>query len=468
MVLDGKASPRSIPWRRPPQNGDAQQSGGDPVSPDLQIGKPFGGLMRVLCKRETLFRAWRKVRDNGQHSLSAETRAEINHFETEAAKRLDLLLYHLSHHSFEFRAQRGVAQRRPGKLPRPIVIAAIENRIVQRAILDILQDLRPIRDVLSTRTSIGGIKNRGREHAMSLVREAIGNGARYFVRSDIQGFFTKIPRADVLSFIARFIADPQFLDLFERATDTHLVNLRDLGEEASLFPLAEKGVAQGSPLSPLIGNILLRGFDNVMNGRGITCIRYIDDFLLLGPNERAVRKAFFNAQNLLGGMGLQAYRPGSEKAEAGRVEDGFDFLGCTVTPGLIQPSRSARQKIIGEIDSILLEGGRSISLRRPLRFIPRQRYAQTLARIDSVIIGWGHAYAFCDGRQSFDGIDRAINTKLDAFRRRAEVMLSKASATESRRILGVQLLADIPIVPLPNMPENGRADAGVPTAIRST
>jgi RNA-directed DNA polymerase len=238
-----------------------QQSGGDPVSPDLQAEEPVSGLMRVLCKRETLFRAWRKVRDNGQHSLSAETRDEINQFEAESAKRLNLLQYHLSHHRFEFRPQRGIAKRRPGKAPRPIVIAAIENRVAQRAILDILQGLRPICEILLTRTSIGGIKNRGREHAMSLIREATDKGARYFIRSDIEGFFTKIPRTEVLSFIAQFISDSEFLDLVGRATDTRLANLRQLGDEALLFPIEEKGVAQGSPLSPLIGNILLRGFE---------------------------------------------------------------------------------------------------------------------------------------------------------------------------------------------------------------
>src|SRR5260370_11415762 len=51
------------PVAEPPQNGDAQQSGGDLVSPDLQIEKPVTGLMGVLCKRETLFRAWRTVRE---------------------------------------------------------------------------------------------------------------------------------------------------------------------------------------------------------------------------------------------------------------------------------------------------------------------------------------------------------------------------------------------------------------------
>src|ERR1700674_5117720 len=85
------------PVAEPPQKGDAQQSGGDLVSPDLQIEKPVTGLMGLLCKRETLFRAWRNVRDNGQHSLSKETRDEINQFKAESAKRLSLLQYRLCH-----------------------------------------------------------------------------------------------------------------------------------------------------------------------------------------------------------------------------------------------------------------------------------------------------------------------------------------------------------------------------------
>jgi hypothetical protein len=222
-----------------------------------------------------------------------------------------------------------------------------------------------------------------------------------------------------------------------------------------LFPIEEKGVAQGSPLSPLIGNILLRGFDSVMNGRGITCIRYIDDLLLLGRNENVVKKAFRNAQAVLREMGLRAYDPGSEKAEAARVEDGFDFLGCTISPGLIQPTRSARQKIVSQIDSILVEGSRSTSASRggSPRFIPKQRYAQTLVRLDHVLMGWAHAYAFCNGRQSFEGIDRAVNVKTNAFRRRIDAMLSTASAAQSRRILGVHLLTDTPLVALPDAPD---------------
>jgi RNA-directed DNA polymerase len=432
-----------------------QQSGGDPVSPDLQAEESKSGLMRVLCKRRTLFRAWQKVRANGQHSLCAETRDEIKQFEAEAANRLDRLLYHLSHHHFEFHPQLGIKMRRSGKRPRPIVIAAIENRVVQRAMLDILQELPPIREILLTRTSLGGIKNRGRDHAMSLIREAIANGVHNYVRSDIEGFFTKIPRAEVLSYIAKFISDPEFLDLLRRATDTRLANLHQLGDDALLFPIEEKGVAQGSPLSPLIGNILLRDFDWAMNGRGITCIRYIDDFLLLGPSEKAVQKAFCSAQKILKALGMRAYDPGSDKAEAGKVVNGFDFLGCTISPGLIQPTRSARQKIISQIDTILSNGTTSRSGAVDVR-IRGQPYAQTLVSLDRVLSGWAHAYAFCNGRQSFNAIDQAVNARIAAFRRRTDTLLSSASAAESRRILGVHLLVDTPMVPLPNTPGAGK------------
>jgi retron-type reverse transcriptase len=424
----------------------------DPVSPDLQAVGHARDLMKILCKRAMLFQAWRKVRENGLHSLSDETRQEISQFDAIAASQLDRIQYHLSHHRFEFRPQKGIPKRRPGKQARPLVIAAIENRVVQRAILDVLQDLPQIRDVLAIKTSIGGIKDRGREHAMALIRGATDAGASYFIRSDIEGFFTQIPRALVLDFIAHFVNDQEFMELLGRATDTNLANLHQLGDDALLFPIDDLGVAQGSPLSPLIGNILLRGFDREMNGRGVSCIRYIDDFLLLGPNERGLQKAFAHAQQLLSGFGLHAYEPGADaKAEAGRVQDGFDFLGCAISPGLIQPARPARQKILAQIDAILAEGRRSIAASRTAEpsSIPKQRYAQTLGRIDRVVRGWGHAYAFCDGRQSFDSIDKRVDARISPFLRQVELLLARVPPAIARRVLGVHLLADTPIVPLP-------------------
>jgi hypothetical protein len=71
----------------------------------------------------------------------------------------------------------------------------------------------------------------------------------------------------------------------------------------------------------------LRDFDRAMNGRGVTCVRYIDDFLLLGPNQRAIEKAFGQAQKLLMEFGLRAYEP-PFKGKAEASEKGSDQWRC--------------------------------------------------------------------------------------------------------------------------------------------
>ena len=188
--------------------------------------------------------------------------------------------------------------------------------------LDILQDQPGIKAYYENPTSFGGIKGTGLgvPGTIAYVSEIIRNGCSYYIRSDIEGFFTKIPRVVVLKKIHAVIDDDMFNELLERATATELDNLATLGEKADLFPLHEVGVAQGCCLSLLIGNILLEEFDKELNGRGIVCVRYIDDFLILGPRENKVVAAFKSAQRLLSKYGLNAYDPitNKEKAEIGR------------------------------------------------------------------------------------------------------------------------------------------------------
>jgi RNA-directed DNA polymerase len=409
----------------------------------------------LVRKRDVLHGAWRKVRENGLKSLSPETRDQVLAFDADAAKVLRRISDQLRRSRFQFAPQWGVAKKRKGKAPRPLVVGAIQNRIVQRAILDVLQGMPCIAEVLATPTSVGGVPERGREHAIALVCDAMRTGATHYIRSDIEGFFRHIPRRTVLDFFSERIDNAAFVELIQRATNTELANAEQLGDDALLFPIGDEGVAQGCPLSPLMGNILLNTFDVALNGRGITCVRYIDDFILLGPNALAVSKAFQSAQNILGEFGLAAYDPfaDSSKAEAGEIRSGFNFLGCQVSPGLVQPSRVARANIVAQCISIVAEGNRSLRLAAQTEglHLPKQRYVQTLSRLDRTLRGWGHAFAFCTGRQTFEHIDREVDGMVKRFREFA-ARLAWAQAPEvQRRVLGVHLLADTRVRPLPDV-----------------
>ena len=76
--------------------------------------------------------AWRRVRTRGLLSASKEIRAEVVAFDDHPIGRLRSIQDRLKAKTFRFALQKGIAKARPGKSPRPIVIAPIENRIVQR------------------------------------------------------------------------------------------------------------------------------------------------------------------------------------------------------------------------------------------------------------------------------------------------------------------------------------------------
>jgi len=180
-------------------------------------------------------------------------------------------------------------------------MAPIPNRIIQRAILDIIQTIPAIKQKLSSGRNFGGIAEAGVPKA---IREAYiaSRNSGHFIRTDIKSFFDKIPRETAVSKVTRETGDETFNEMVRLATTTELDNLVTLGRDGELFPLEDIGVAQGSALSPLLCNLLLEEFDQQMNGRQIVCIRYIDDFILFAPNKAKAFAAFAGAQWHLQGL----------------------------------------------------------------------------------------------------------------------------------------------------------------------
>jgi len=305
---------------------------------------------------------------------------------------------------------------------------------------------------MSTETSIGGIPGRGVKSAVDLIATAVQQGAQHYIRSDIEGFFTRIPKSLVKSFVAANVKDQQFLHLFSGALETELENLDELQEHKLLFPIGDEGVAQGSALSTLAGNIVLNEFDHVLNGRNIFCIRYVDDYILLGPDEGRVRKAFESSQELLRKFNMRAYSPWDErqKAEQGPISAGFSFLGCEFHPktNLIQPSRKARLKLLTEVrllfNEVLHETSNSLALGLPTS--TRKRYAQVIIRVDGIVSGWKHAFLFCNCNATFESLDHQIDKMFEQFDSEFRKLLESASLRTTRYFFGVRLLQDSPLV----------------------
>lgn len=260
---------------------------------------------KKVCRFKNLERAWRKVYGNGIKSSSQETRNEIIEYNKNVYANINQISLHLKVKKFKFLPSKGIPVKRAGKKPRPIVSAPIPNKIVQRSILDVLQGNSKVKRYISVPTSFGGLKDTGVKDAITMAHNSILNGAKWYLRTDIENFFGAIPRDNILSTIASFINDADFNNLLASAVETELSNLEILGKNKDLFPIEDIGVAQGCCLSPLIGNILLHDFDKQMNGRGIICLRYIDDILILGKKQIQIKVASENAKIFLNSLVLR-------------------------------------------------------------------------------------------------------------------------------------------------------------------
>lgn len=387
------------------------------------------------------------MRSSAFFSSSDEIRKDAEEFESRLPDSLIDIQRALSKQTFVFLQQTGVAQKKSGGKSRPLVLSPIPNRVVQRALLDVLQRrVRFVKKVLDTPTSYGGIPTKRVAIAISDAKEAIRNGARFHIRSDIPAFFTKINKDRIQDLLRPHINCAATLNLFDLAIKTDLANIDDLRRKGldDIFPIGIEGVAQGSPLSPLLANIYLADFDIAMNTNGIICLRYIDDFLLLGESLSDVDRAFNRALKELYKIGLSAYDPCSnkEKASRGSTEKGFDFLGCNVSPGLIQPSEATRKrfkmKLGAEFDTA------AHALRYNAEFKDgnsKYSYSSALYRIDKIILGWGKAFTFCNGYQTMNALDDFISHRLMSLEATKTTVLAKADNEVRRRVLGVRLLS---------------------------
>jgi RNA-directed DNA polymerase len=421
---------------------------GPETAPTLSARKNL--LARSVRNVGHIHSAWLKVRQNGLKSGSAQTRREILQFELDAPSRLRRIIEGLRHGSFEFVPQKGIKKKRPGKRPRPIVLADVGNRIVQRAILDVVQPHRLIRPILESPHSYGGIQGRGCREAIAEVCREIAIGKRFYIRSDIRDFFTAIPRNEVIDQLRPQLQDEEFCNLLASGSATVLANIEELAGDIELFPSHEKGVPQGSALSALLGNLYLHGFDREMNELGVRLIRYIDDFVILAPTELQLGKAQRVARALLKRLGLQAYEPGDAegKATSGLADKGLVFLGVHIIPGrVVQPASTKRAALLLAVKRILRDGEGSIVQAQGSdpQAQSRERYVQVLARLDRVLEGWGKAYSFCNCRDTWVGLDAKIGAMISDYERFYSRRAEKATSdTVRRRMLGVRPLVDTP------------------------
>jgi RNA-directed DNA polymerase len=220
------------------------------------------------------------------------------------------------------------------------------------------------------------------------------------------------------------------------------VPLRLKPHDANAFPIEDVGVAQGNSLSPLLGNLLLKDFDKELNALpNIRCIRYIDDFIILGLNKQTTWKAFLKAQALLSQWNMEL---AVDKTFQGSSQQCFEFLGIEFNNGFLRPSSASRARFMDSAKALLSDAAAALIQYRSSGLIERRvAFLKTLITLSETITGWGMHYRFCNDSLCLRKLDEEISHLLKDYFGKYRDVREAAGPASTWDLLGIQSLEKI-------------------------
>lgn len=284
-----------------------------------------------MLSAQALCKAFYKVRSaNGSAGIDGQS---VNDFAESLDTNIAILLAELQEKSYQPLAVRRVEIPKASGGSRQLGIPAVRDRIVQQALLEILQ---PIFDPDFHPSSYGYRPGRSCHQAISKAAMFIRQYERkWVVDMDLSKCFDTLDHDLIVHSVAKRIKDGSILELLRKFLVSGV--LTSEGWKAS-----EVGSPQGGVISPLIANIYLDAFDQFMKKRGHRIVRYADDILILCRSKKAAFNALEQASRYLEEELLLTVN--REKTYVGHSCRGVKFLGVSIHSGF---TRIQQAKIKG-------------------------------------------------------------------------------------------------------------------------
>lgn len=269
--------------------------------------------------------------NKGAAGVDHQTVAQFQEKHLEELRRLEA---DLRADTYRPQAVRRVWIPKPGSTEqRPLGIPAVRDRVVQTALLHVLE---PIFDVTFAEHSYGFRHGRGCHHALERVEALLAEGYVYVVDADLKSYFDTIPKDRLLERVRETVSDNWVLRLVKMFLDQGVMD--GLAEW-----VPETGTPQGAVISPLLANIYLNPLDHLVAEAGFAMVRYADDFVILCRTREDADRVLALVRSWVEDNGLTLH-PTKTKIVDARTE-GFDFLGYTFRGRLRLPRKKSLAKL---------------------------------------------------------------------------------------------------------------------------
>src|SRR5690625_994410 len=232
-------------------------------------------LIDKVISDGNLWNAYEKVRKNkGAPGIDGVTIYELKEHMQKYYKSLK---QKLKDGTYEPQPVKRVAIPKPDGSKRYLGIPCVLDRVVQQAILQIIE---PIINPHFSENSYGFRKGRNAHQAIEKAKEYYQEGYKVVVDCDLKSYFDTIHHQRIRAYLEYFIADKIVLKLIWKFLRSGILD-KDIYIETT------KGAPQGGPLSPILANVYLNMLDRELEKRGHRFIRYADDFVIYVKSRRA-------------------------------------------------------------------------------------------------------------------------------------------------------------------------------------
>lgn len=345
-------------------------------------------LFEKLCDQHNLVAGFKAVKKNG--GAPGVDGVTVEDYEGHLDKELAQLTKDIEGWSYKPTPVRRVEIPKPGKGAgvRLLGVPCIRDRVVHATLKALLE---PILDPTFSDHSYGFRPGSNQQQAVASALEIVKGGKEYVVDIDLSKFFDRVNHDRLIFLLSRYVQDKRILRLIGMI-------LRSGVMVNGVVQFTGEGTVQGSPLSPLLSNVVLDELDKELERRGLEFCRYADDCNIFVKSMRSASRVMTSISKFIEQkLKLKINR---EKSKIGLSRE-VKFLGMTIIDGTVAISRQSIERAMLKVKE-LTPRGTHLSLE------------QTMKRINRWYMGWSGYYQMTQYPSQFAKIEGHIRRRLRA------------------------------------------------------
>ena len=274
---------------------------------------------------------------------------------------------------------------------RELGIPTVIDRLVQQAIHQVLS---PRYELIFSENSYGFRPHRNAHQAVEQAGKYVSEGRSYVIDLDLEKFFDKVNHDRLMWLLSTRIGDKRLLKLIRKILQSGIL-------EAGIEEQRVSGTPQGSPISPLLSNIVLDELDKELSRRGHSYVRYADDVKIFVKSEAAAERAYRSIVHYIEDKLL--LKVNKTKSRICKSYE-LNFLGYSILRnGRPALSKESERKLKAKVKEITSRK-RGISLK------------QLLEELQTKLRGWLTYFSKAHMKHKIERLDGWIKRRIRCFR----------------------------------------------------